>query len=346
MPGGADTYIAYGRGWAQVSNTPFREYKHWTHEGGISTPLIAHWPTGVAASRRGALEAQPGQLVDIMATCLDVAGASYPSEHSGEKIKPLEGTSLRPVFAGKAIERTRPLAWEHEGNRAVRDGKWKLVAKEGKPWELYDLAADRSELHDLASSKPDRVKKMSTNWEAWAARANVLPLGAWRGPGKKAGAAMSQKRSFTLKAGDHLDHDEAPNISGRAFTVTAKFDTGAGSDGVIVAQGGSSIGYALHLTQGQLHFLVRNRSGVATASKPGVKSGSHTATARLDSAGALSLTLDDQPPVTATQRVQITAQPADGLDVGSDEGGAVGPYKAPNKFNGTIESITIEIGSE
>ena len=187
MPGGADTYIAYGRGWAQVSNTPFREYKHWTHEGGISTPLIAHWPTGVAASRRGALEAQPGQLVDIMATCLDVAGASYPSEHRGEKIKPLEGTSLRPVFAGKAIERTRPLVWEHEGNRAIRDGKWKLVAKEGKPWELYDLEADRGELHDLAAAQPDRVKKMSASWDAWAARANVLPLGAWRGQGKRAG---------------------------------------------------------------------------------------------------------------------------------------------------------------
>ena len=187
MPGGADTYIAYGRGWAQVSNTPFREYKHWTHEGGISTPLIAHWPTGVAASRRGALEAQPGQLVDIMATCLDVAGASYPSEHRGEKIKPLEGTSLRPVFAGKAIERTRPLVWEHEGNRAIRDGKWKLVAKEGKPWELYDLEADRGELHNLAAAQPDRVKKMSASWDAWAARANVLPLGAWRGQGKRAG---------------------------------------------------------------------------------------------------------------------------------------------------------------
>ena len=166
MPGGPDTYIAYGRGWAQVSNTPFREYKHWTHEGGLSTPLIAHWPAGVAAARRGVLETQPGQLVDIMATCLDAAGASYPAEHRGEKIKPLEGASLRPVFAGKSVERTKPLVWEHEGNRAIRDGKWKLVAKENKPWELYDLAADRGELHDLAATEPVRVKKMSATWDA------------------------------------------------------------------------------------------------------------------------------------------------------------------------------------
>ena len=343
MPGGPDTYIAYGRGWAQVSNTPFREYKHWTHEGGISTPLVAHWPAGVAAARRGAFEAQPGQLVDLMATCLDVAGARYPAEHRGEKIKPIEGASLRPVFAGKAIERTRPLVWEHEGNRAIRDGKWKLVAKENQPWELYDLAADRSELHDLASAEPDRVKKMSATWDAWAARADVLPLGAWRGKGRATSDALTKIRHFTLKAGDHLDRAEAPPIAGCAFTLTAKFDTGAAKDGVLVAQGGSSIGYALYFADGKLHFIVRSRAGVATVSTPGIAAGSHTAIARLDATGALTLTLDGQPGITATEHVRITTMPVDGLDVGSDEGGAVGPYAAPNKFTGTIEFITLEL---
>ena len=180
-PGGPDTYHSYGRGWASVSNTPFREYKHWTHEGGISTPLIVHWPEGIAASRRGQFEAQPGQLPDLMATCLDVAAAAYPSEFLGEAIKPHEGASLRPAFEGSAIHRTHPLVWEHEGNRAVRDGRWKLVAKEGRPWELYDLEPDRTEMHDLAPSEPERVRKMAAAWEAWAARASVLPLGAWRG---------------------------------------------------------------------------------------------------------------------------------------------------------------------
>lgn len=191
MPGGPDTYVSYGRGWANVSNTPFREYKHWTHEGGISTPLIVHWPGAGKADRKagkgdgeketGRLVHEPGQLVDIMATCLDVAGARYPAEFNGQKIKPLEGASLRPVFTAQSIGRTKPLVWEHEGNRAIRDGNWKLVSKENKPWELYDLSADRTELHDRATSEPGRVQKMAAAWDAWAARADVLPLGAWRG---------------------------------------------------------------------------------------------------------------------------------------------------------------------
>jgi len=173
LPGPADTYIAYGQGWANVSNTPFRLYKHWVHEGGISTPLIVHWPKGVAA--RNELRHQPGHLIDIMATCVDAAGAKYPTEYKGEKIQPMEGRSLVPAFSGKPIER-EAIYWEHEGNRAVRVGKWKLVARgrNGK-WELYDMEADRSEMNDLAEKQPDRVKQMSNLWTRYAERTNVLP---------------------------------------------------------------------------------------------------------------------------------------------------------------------------
>lgn len=181
LPGGPDTYIAYGREWANVSNTPFREYKHWTHEGGISTPLIAHWPQGIAASRRNQLEAQPGHLIDLMATCVDIAGADYPRERNGERIKPMEGVSLRPLLQGKPITRPQPIFWEHEGNRAVRDGKWKLVGKENEPWELYDMDQDRTEMHDLSSAEPVRARELAAAWDAYAARANVMPLGAWHG---------------------------------------------------------------------------------------------------------------------------------------------------------------------
>ncbi|MFQ5734025.1 MAG: sulfatase-like hydrolase/transferase, partial [Planctomycetaceae bacterium] len=183
MPGPADTYIAYGRGWANVSNTPFREYKHWVHEGGISTPLIAHWPERIKA--KGQLRSEPSHLIDIMATCIDVGRAKYPKTYKGNEIQPPEGKSLVSVFAGKSLNR-RVLYWEHEGNRAVRVGKWKLVAKGRRgQWELYDLEADRTELTDLAEKQPERVEQMAELWTAYAKRTNVLPWPGGRRKGKK-----------------------------------------------------------------------------------------------------------------------------------------------------------------
>jgi arylsulfatase A-like enzyme len=173
MPGAGDTYIAYGEGWANVSNTPHREYKHWVHEGGISTPLIAHWPAGIG--RRGELEHQPGHLIDLAATCVALSGAEYPKVHAGEMIQPLEGRSLTPAFTGQPIDR-EAIYWEHEGNRAIRVANWKLLAKgpAGK-WELYDIASDRTELVNLVAEHPDRVRQMVAQWETWAKRANVIP---------------------------------------------------------------------------------------------------------------------------------------------------------------------------
>jgi arylsulfatase len=176
MPGPADTYIGYGREWANVSNTPFREYKHWTHEGGISSPFIAHWPAGL--ERRGEIEPQAGHLIDIMATCIDVSGATYPKKHVGQRIQPMEGVSLVPALRGEDLNREAPLFWEHEGNRAIRMGPWKLVSKQnaGNAWELYHMDRDRSELHNLAEAEPARVEAMAAQWHMWALRANVFPL--------------------------------------------------------------------------------------------------------------------------------------------------------------------------
>lgn len=174
MPGPADTYIAYGRDWANVSNTPFREYKHFVHEGGISTPLIAYWPQHI--TRKGELEKQPGHLIDLMATCVDLAGATYPTKDNGHDITPMQGCSLLPAFDGKTLDRHNALYWEHEGNRAMREGKWKLVAKyPDGAWELYDIDADRTEMHDLSSADPDRTRDMAGKWEAWGKSAGVLP---------------------------------------------------------------------------------------------------------------------------------------------------------------------------
>ena len=175
MPGGADTYIGYGDAWANVSNTPFREYKHWEHEGGISTPLIVHWPKGIASDQYGKLESQPCHLIDLMSTCVDLAGVRYPDEFDEQNIQPMEGVSLAPAFAGQSLHRLNPIFWEHEGNPAIRVGDWKLVSKHPGDWELYDIAADRTEMHDLATQEPERVKEMSSKWEAWASRVGVRP---------------------------------------------------------------------------------------------------------------------------------------------------------------------------
>jgi arylsulfatase len=180
MPGPADTYIGYGKNWANVSNTPFREYKHWVHEGGISTPLIAHWPAGIRATNE--LRHQPGHLIDLLATCIDLAGATYPEKVNGHDIRPREGLSLVPAFRNEDLER-KAIYWEHEGNRAVRVGRWKLVAKgrhgqDEVPWELYDVEVDRSELNNLATVHPERTRKMAALWRAYAERANVVPWSA------------------------------------------------------------------------------------------------------------------------------------------------------------------------
>ncbi len=169
-PGAADTFQSYDLPWANASNTPFRLFKRWVHEGGISTPLVIHWPERIRAS---AIVHEPAHVIDIMPTCLAAAGAEYPKEHNGHAVTPVEGESLLPVLEGREWSRERPIFWEHEGNRAVRMGQWKLVSEYPGPWELYDIDADRTELDDRAGREPRRVAAMARAYEEWAERAGV-----------------------------------------------------------------------------------------------------------------------------------------------------------------------------
>lgn len=172
-PGGEDTYMSYGRPWANVSNAPFREYKHWVHEGGIATPLIAHWPAGLG--RLGALRHTPFQLVDVLPTLLEISGASYPAERGRGDVPPLEGRSMVAALRGEPVDDAVPLFWEHEGNAGVRAGRWKLVRKHGRDWELYDMARDRTELDDVARHHPGVVTELTAAYDDWAARCGVIP---------------------------------------------------------------------------------------------------------------------------------------------------------------------------
>jgi arylsulfatase len=172
MPGPATTYASYGIPWGNTSNTPFRLYKHYANEGGISTPFIAHWPRGL---KQHGISHAIGHEIDVMPTCLDVAGVAYPKlSKAGTPPPPLEGKSLVPVFQGGALPE-RSLFWEHEGNIAARNGKWKLVSRFPDAWELYDMEHDRTEMHDLADQYPDRVRKMAAEYAAWAKHVGAQP---------------------------------------------------------------------------------------------------------------------------------------------------------------------------
>jgi arylsulfatase A-like enzyme len=172
MPGGEDTYQSYGVAWANLSNTPFRLYKHWIHEGGISTPFIMHWPDGI--KEQGGLRHSPCQLTDVLPTVLEITGTVYPDTYPERTPLPLEGESMVPLLSVDKRER-KPLYWEHEGNAAVRIDNWKLVRNYPGAWELFDLDKDRSETRDLAAAYPDKIRDMSLLYEQWAKRCKVLP---------------------------------------------------------------------------------------------------------------------------------------------------------------------------
>ena len=167
-PGGADTFLTAGPAWSNVSNAPFRHHKNTNHEGGIASPFIAWWPGVIEPT--GNISHEPAHVTDVLATCLDVAKIEYPKEFNGRRVLPAAGQSLLPIFQGRKREQPRALAWATSGCRAIRLGDWKLVSAKGGPWELYNLATDRTELTDLAKEQPERVTEMAAAFQQWLAK--------------------------------------------------------------------------------------------------------------------------------------------------------------------------------
>lgn len=316
--GGPDSYISYGSGWANVSNTPWRLFKHYAEEGGIRTPMIVHWPKGLKTKTR-ALTAEPGHITDFMPTLVELCGAKYPAERNGVPILPVEGESLVPTFSDKKLK-SRVLCVEHEGNRMVREGDWKLVARSGNPWELYDLAKDPVEMVDLAAREAGRVQKMSADWQAWAVRCNVV--------------SRSVPKSVPT-----------PEIANRPLTIRCDVSpTASDSTGVLLAQGGNQWGYALHLKAGVLMFSVREAGTLYTVTAPTAPKGRFSLEARLAKDGVMTLAVNGKVVATGNASGLITAQPKDGLSIGKDSLSAVGDYSPPNSFNGKVENVRVDTG--
>jgi arylsulfatase len=170
-PGGREGYHNYGLAWANASNTPFRKYKQYTHEGGITTPFIATWPEVI--KQTGSVTGQPIHIIDIMVTICDISGAVYPDSFKSNEILETTGKSFKPIFFNKKRATHEVLCWEHLGSVAIRMGNWKLVAARNENWELYDLSKDRTEQNDLIKKYPEKAKELHAIWMQWAQNCGV-----------------------------------------------------------------------------------------------------------------------------------------------------------------------------
>ena len=171
-PGPAESYRTYNSEWANAGNTPFRLYKQYNHEGGISTPLIAYWPDGI--SEPGTRTDQVGHLIDFMPTFAELAGATYPEVYNEHEVLPMEGASLASVFVGEKVTDRPPIYWEFRGSRAVRMGDWKLVGERSMDWELYNIVEDRTELNEMGEAKAELKAEMAAMYDAWAQRSGAM----------------------------------------------------------------------------------------------------------------------------------------------------------------------------
>ncbi len=308
------THHSYGSAWANLGNTPLNMYKHYCHEGGLSSPLIFSWPKMLKNTGRWIND--PAHLMDIVPTILEATGAEYPEYRNMIKIQPMEGVSLLNAAKGNRME-TRMIPFDHQGAHGLRWGKWKIVWSKRQPtpvtWELYDLDIDPSEQINLAGQHPDLVKKLVTDWEKWAVKVGVE--GYWK---------------------DTDTSDASPEIANKEIhiSVEANPDNG-GNGGVIIAHGGNRYGYAVYISEGKAVFDVRIDGKITSVTWPEPVSNKVRIEAVL-AKDIMSISVNNSPAIEIDSPGLIPVQPLDPMTVGEDTLSAAGNYYTPNKFEGTV----------
>ncbi len=331
--GSPESYVSYGSGWANACSTPYRYYKQYTHEGGILTPLIVHYPAGVTL-KPGTMLRRTGYLTDLMPTCVEVAGATYPTERAGRKILPTEGASLMPLLTG-GDRPSRPIFIEHEESKALRDGDWKLVQERGgHPPELYNLARDPAEMHNLAREEPGRLGTMMADWDAWARRCGVRPV-----------ASRTARGTIELQPDQTLAGADAPAIANVPFRVQAVVRD-ATRGGVIASQGAQVNGWSLFVRDRKPVFAVRRDRTLfeLTADRP-LGDEQIELTGELRGNGMVRILLNGVEMASGDAGGCIPVQPHDPLIVGDDRMGPDGSYETPRPFRGSIHRARLIAGA-
>ena len=326
---------SYGSGWANLCNTPLRMYKHFTHEGGINSPFIAHWPKGFGP--RADWVHVPVHVMDIVPTILAAANVSPLAKRGDTALQPIEGKSLLPAIRGEKIPE-RGIGFDHQSAHAWRKGDWKIVWSKRMPteirWELYNIADDRCEMNDLATKYPDRVQEMTAEWTAWARRVGVI----WEEKQEVKKVAEPASPVIAIKQ----ETVETPKIANRSVSVAGKVNGGKG-DGVVVAHGGSTFGYAVHVLNGKLAFDLRVGGEVQRIVSKNPVGANFSFEAKL-SRDQLQLTLGDATSQAENRLGLISNEPKDGLTIGLDEATPAGDYQGPNPYSGTITEVRVQTG--
>ena len=380
--GSPESHPNYPLGWTQVSNTPFNYTKATTHGGGVRDPLIIHWPQRI--TDKGAVRTQFHHINDVMPTLLEATGIQHPASYRGQQVKPMEGTSMAYTFTdGDSSSRKPSQYYELAANRAFVENNWKIVtfvprnqAYDSVPWELYNLADDFSEAHNLADQHPEKVKELEAKWWAAAERYNVLPVDD-RPIMKKGAASMKRKKNlrykhFSYQPGLNTIHNiQAPTLIGQPFSISAKLSRdNLNQGGVIAAQGGYDVGYTLYIKDNHLNYEVniggyhtivastqalpkgevsiratftpgKNKAGDKAANKS--KTDGDFDASHLPQ-GTITLYINDQAAGSKHFAPPVPFNSWEGLDIGRDLRTAVSKaYKVPFTFEGHIESVNYDI---